>query len=114
MSKQIPPNVVEVPRDLLAMLVLSSVFAEGVLAEWASGTGPTFVAHEFARAVLHHYDHTEGVPPRPALVRTPLPSEMSARLDAMMAGLGVEPRTKRAATRKAPARDRSRKTAPRV
>ncbi len=101
MAKQITPDVVEVPRDLLAMLVLSSVFAEGVLEEWAGRTGPTFAAHDFARAVLAHYDRTEGVPPRPVLVQTPLPAEMDARLDAMMAGLGVEPGRKRPAARKA-------------
>jgi hypothetical protein len=100
MAKQITPDVVEVPRDLLAMLVLSSVFAEGVLAEWADRTGPTFVAHDFARAVLARYDRTEGVPPRPVLVKTPLPSEMDARLDALMAGLGVEPGRKKPAARK--------------
>ena len=108
MPKPIPPDVVEVPRDLLAMLVLSSVFAEGVLEEWAGRTGPTFAAHDFARAVLAHYDRTEGVPPRAVLVQTPLPEEMDARLDSLLAGLGVEPRKKRPAahrvTRPRPAR----------
>jgi hypothetical protein len=100
MPKQMSPDVVEVPRTCWRCWSCLPWFAEGVMAEWADRTGPTYAAHEFARAVLDRYDHTEAVPPRPELVRTPLPSDMSTRLDAMMAGLGVEPKKKRPAARK--------------
>ena len=89
MPKRKHVETVEVPRDLLAMLVMSSIFSEAVLSEVAEAGGPAFVAYDFAGAVLDRYDAAKGLPPRGDLVKTPLPSEMNARLDALVVGLGM-------------------------